>query len=109
MQEPTFVGAFLTIVCWLIMGFLGMSETINYFSEHTYSSLFIGTSHRSDVFHANIDITFPKMPCDVLGLNYRDQLENAINDYYGELHKHRLDKNGNDLGVESWEEKSQSR
>lgn len=86
-----------------------MSEIINYFSEHTYSSLYIGTSHRSDVFHANIDITFPNMPCDVIGLNYRDQLENAVNDYFGELHKHRLDSNGVDLGVESWYEKTQAR
>ena len=91
------------------MVFLGMSEIVNYFSEHTYSNLFIGTSHRSDVFHANIDITFPKMPCDVIGLNYRDSLENSVNDYFGELHKHRIDKNGKDLGIESWYEKTQQR
>jgi len=91
------------------MVLLGLSEVRNYFSEHTYSSLFIGTTHRTDVFHANMDITFPNMPCDVIGLNYRDQLENAVNDYYGELHKHRLDRDGNDLGIESWYEKTMSR
>lgn len=102
-------GALLSIICTIIMIFLGMSETINYFSEHTYSSLFIGTTHRADIFNANIDITFPYMPCDVIGLNLRDSLENAVNDYYGDLHKHRLDAQGKDLGTATWYEKTQSR
>lgn len=88
---------------------LGTSETITYFSAHTFSSLFIGTTHRSDVFHANLDITFPHMPCDIIGLNYRDSLENAVNDYFGEIHKHRLDRNGKDVGVESWGDKTMNR
>jgi len=86
-----------------------MSEVINYFSEHTYSSLFIGTTHNSDVFHTNVDITFPYMPCDVIGLNYRDSLENAVNDYYGELKKHRISAQGQDLGIETWYEKTMRR
>lgn len=86
-----------------------MSEVIAYFSEHTDADLVIGTTHRSDVFHTNIDITFPYMPCDVIGLNYRDSLENAVNDYYGEFHKHRLSSKGKDLGIETWYEKTMRR
>ena len=91
------------------MVFLAISESINYMTDHTFSTLFIGTTHKSDVFHANIDITFPRVPCDVIGLSYRDDLENAVNDYYGELHKHRLDSEGNDLSIESWYEKTMKR
>ena len=32
-----------------------------------------------------------------------------MNDYYGDLHKHRLSADGEDLGVETWYEKTQSR
>lgn len=67
------------------------------------------TSHRHDTFHANIDITFPYIPCDIIGLNMRDGLNNAVNDYYGELHKHRLSKDGEDLSIESWGEKVSGR
>ena len=91
------------------MVLLGTSEIRNYLQANTTSNLFIGTTHKSDVFHANIDITFPFVPCDVIGLNLRDSLENAVNDYYGEVHKHRLDKDGNDLGIESWYEKNMQR
>ena len=91
------------------MVMLGTSEIRSYMQASTTPNLFIGTTHKSDVFHANIDITFPFVPCDVIGLNLRDSLENAVNDYYGEVHKHRLDKDGNDLGVESWYEKNMQR
>ena len=49
------------------------------------------------------------MPCDVIGLNVEDSMNNRVSDYYGELHKHRLDKNGKELSVETWEEKSENR
>lgn len=92
-----------------MMVVLGASEIKSYLQPSTSSNIFIGTSHKSDVFHANIDITFPNMPCDVIGLNLRDSLENYVHDYYGEVHKHRLDAYGNDLGVESWAEKNSQR
>jgi hypothetical protein len=88
---------------------LGLSELKNYFSVQTHSDIFVSTSHRQDTFHANIDITFPKIPCDIIGLNFRDQLNNAVNDYYGELHKHRISSDGEDLGIESWGEKNAPR
>ena len=66
-------------------------EIRNYTMPRTHSELFISTSHKEDTLHANIDITFPLVPCDIIGLNLRDSLGNQINDYYGQLHKHRLD------------------
>ena len=71
----------------------------------THSELFVSTSHTEDTFHANLDITFPKVPCDIIGLNFMDSLGNRVNDYYGQLHKHRLDSAGNSLSVETWDEK----
>jgi hypothetical protein len=96
----------VSIICTIVMVLLGTSEIKNYLQHKTHSSLFISTSHKADTFHANIDITFPFIPCDVIGLNLRDSLENVVNDYYGEIHKHRIDSSGNDLGVETWGEKT---
>lgn len=34
---------------------------------------------------------------------------NKVTDYYGELHKHRLNSDGEELSIETWEEKSANR
>ena len=49
------------------------------------------------------------MPCDAVGLDLEDDMGNHITDYYGELHKHRLSKDGEDLSIESWAEKNSNR
>jgi len=49
------------------------------------------------------------MPCDVVGLDLEDSLGNHVEDYYGELHKHRLSSTGAVLSIESWKEKNQNR
>ena len=64
---------------------------------------------KKSLFKINIDITLPKMPCDCVGLNLQDQMGNHVSDYYGELHKHRLDSEGNELSIESWQEKNENR
>jgi len=51
----------------------------------------------------------PRMPCDVVGLDLEDSLGNHVEDYYGELHKHRLSSTGAVLSIESWKEKNQNR
>ena len=117
LSEATNFGAFcklscslipisVSVVCTIVMVVLGISEIKRYTEHQTHSNLFIGTSHKADLFHANIDITFPYVPCDIIGLNLRDSLENTVYDYYGELHKHRIDKDGNEVSVETWDEKN---
>ena len=49
------------------------------------------------------------MPCDVIGLDLQDEMGNHIQDYSGQLFKHRLDKNGNELSIETVEEKKDKR
>lgn len=50
----------------------------------------------------------PFMPCDIIGLDLEDSMGNHVQDYYGELHKNRLDKDGVILSTESYEEKQAS-
>lgn len=49
------------------------------------------------------------MPCDVIGLDLEDQMGNQIDDYYGDLHKNRIDSEGNHLSTETWTEKNDKR
>jgi len=58
------------------MLFLGFSEIHNYIQCETTSNIEISTSHAKDTFHVNLDITFPRMPCDIIGLNLVDSLGN---------------------------------
>ena len=47
-----------------------------------------------------MDIDFPKMPCDLIGLDVEDKFGNEVRDMnYGELRKHRLDTEGNPYAV----------
>jgi hypothetical protein len=78
LTEPTFCGALgnlkiidllVSIACTVMITFLGFSEIKNYVSCETSSNIVISTSHTKDTFKVNLDITFPKMPCDVIGLN----------------------------------------
>ena len=51
----------------------------------------------------------PYMPCDIIGLTLEDQMGNRVSDYYGELKKHRIDVDGNELSIETWSEKIDNR
>ena len=49
------------------------------------------------------------MPCDVIGLTIEDQMGNSVEDVDGDLKKHRLDMNGVELSVETFQEKNDER
>ena len=49
------------------------------------------------------------MPCDVVGLDVEDNLGYHVVDYYGEMNKIRLDKDGNMLEIETFDEKNAPR
>ena len=99
----------VSMICSITLILLTVTEVRNYIMPQTQSQISIQSSHEMDKFKINLDIVMPRMPCDVIGLNVEDSMNNRVSDYYGELHKHRLDKNGRELSVETWEEKSENR
>lgn len=101
--------ALVSVVCTVVLILLGASEIKTYLEPATSAEIFTQASHAQDTFKINIDIVLPKMPCDIIGLGLEDQLGNVISDYYGELHKHRLSKEGESLSIESWKEKNENR
>lgn len=59
----------------------------------------IDVNSGEEKLHINLDITLPKCPCDILSLDIVDVTGVHVVDIEGKLHKHRLDKNGNEIGV----------
>ena len=94
------------MACSILLVLLTLSEFRTYFEASTSSNMIIQTSHTSDKFHINIDIEMPRMPCDIIGLDVEDNMGYHIVDYYGEMHKTRMDSLGNMLDIDTIEDKS---
>ena len=59
----------------------------------------IDVNEGNDKLHINLDITLSKCPCNILSLDIVDVTGVHLVDIEGKLEKHRLDRNGNDIGV----------
>jgi len=77
--------------------------------SESHAELIIDTSHRDDFVNINVDVTFHRMPCDVLSLDVQDIMGTHKTDLMGDLKKHRLSKDGKILSTESALEKSEWR
>jgi hypothetical protein len=56
--------------------------------------MFVDASHHDDRLNINVDIVFPKMPCEVLSLDIMDIMGTHIQDIAGSLFKRRISANG---------------
>ena len=59
----------------------------------------IDVASGKEKLHINMDITLPKAPCHILSLDIVDVTGIHVVDIEGQLWKHRLDRNGNEIGV----------
>ena len=109
LTEPTFCGAIVSTVCGLALALLTITEIRTYLKPSTSSMITIQGSHEKDKFNINVDIMLAHMPCDVIGFDLEDSMGNHVNDYYGELKKYRIDKTGQQLSFETWQEKTANR
>jgi len=109
LTEPTIFGALVSVLCTVVLVGLTIFEIQNYLRSESHAELVIDTSHRDDFVNINLDITFKKMPCDVLSLDVQDIMGTHKSDIMGDLKKHRIDKNGKVLSTESALEKSEWR
>ena len=73
---------------------LCMTEVGRYLSVQTKSDMLVDISHHDDRLNINIDIEFPKMPCDVLSLDVQDVMGTHTVDSAGSLFKKKLSKTG---------------
>eukprot|EP00397_Hematodinium_sp_SG-2012_P049977 GEMP01057872.1.p1 GENE.GEMP01057872.1~~GEMP01057872.1.p1 ORF type:complete len:285 (+),score=46.97 GEMP01057872.1:220-1074(+) len=56
--------------------------------------MFIDEARGTDKLQVNLDIVFPKAPCDVLSLDAQDVMGNHEVDIHGNMFKYRLSKDG---------------
>ena len=60
----------------------------------TKSDMLVDISHHDDRLNINIDIVFPKMPCDVLSLDVQDVMGTHVVDIGGSLFKKKISQDG---------------
>lgn len=101
LTEPTFCGALVSVVCTFILITLTVYEVNDYMKANSKAELVIDMSHRDDFVNVNIDITFYKMPCDILSLDVQDILGTHKTDVMGDLSKNRLSSSGAVLSAET--------
>jgi hypothetical protein len=83
LTEPTFCGALgknkqidlkliifiVSFICTVLMVSLCLTETSKYLSVETRSDMLVDITHHDDRLNINVDIVFPRMPCEVLSLD----------------------------------------
>ena len=77
----------VSVVCAITLVLLTITEIRTYMNPSVTSQITVQSSHSTDTFHINLDLTLPLMPCDVIGVDLEDSMGNHMQDYYGELHK----------------------
>lgn len=73
---------------------LFVSEVSAYLTIRRESSMFIDEARGTDKLQVNMDVIFPKAPCDVLSLDAQDVMGNHEVDIHGNMFKYRLSKEG---------------
>jgi hypothetical protein len=63
--------------------------------------MLVDISHHDDRLNINIDIEFPRMPCDILSLDVQDVMGTHVVDIAGSLFKKKISKNGDVLSTTS--------
>lgn len=86
---------------------LTVFEIQQYMASESKADLIIDLSHRDDFVNVNLDISFPKIPCEILSVDVEDILGTHKTDVMGQLHKQRLDKTGKVINEESALDKQQ--
>jgi hypothetical protein len=56
--------------------------------------MLVDISHHDDRLNINIDVVFPKVPCEILSLDVQDIMGTHIVDIAGSLFKKKLAKDG---------------
>lgn len=75
-----------------------MTEIAKYMTVDTKSEMMVDVSHHDDRLSINVDIVFPKMPCQLLSLDVQDIMGTHIVDIAGSLFKKHLSSNGRVIG-----------
>ncbi|KAG5870033.1 hypothetical protein JTB14_026614 [Gonioctena quinquepunctata] len=92
----TYGGGAITIISFIIMGLLFLSELSDYMTPNITEELFVDTS-RSPNIQINLDFTIPKISCDFLALDAMDSSGEQHLEINHNIYKRRLDLEGSPI------------
>eukprot|EP01095_Lingulamoeba_sp_RSL-Kostka_P002115 TRINITY_DN1300_c0_g2_i1.p1 TRINITY_DN1300_c0_g2~~TRINITY_DN1300_c0_g2_i1.p1 ORF type:complete len:393 (+),score=109.92 TRINITY_DN1300_c0_g2_i1:46-1224(+) len=92
-KERTYVGAAITIISSIIIFWLILTEVSIYMSTDVTNELVVD-SMRDDFLRINIDMTFPKLPCNFLSLDVLDIAGETQLNVASNIYKRRLNPDG---------------
>lgn len=96
-------GGIITLVCVLIALFLIRNEYQDYTTIITRPELVVDRDINT-LLDINLDVLFPNVPCDLLSLDFLDELgQSAIDVMQNGFEKFRLTKNGKEIKIEDSE------
>nr|XP_024219740.1 endoplasmic reticulum-Golgi intermediate compartment protein 3 [Halyomorpha halys] len=94
LQERTFIGGTVSILCWLTIIFLSTVRCYEFFTNsETDESIYVDTS-RSSKLWINIDFIVPRISCDYIALDAMDSSGEQHLHLEHNIFKRRLDLNG---------------
>ena len=59
----------VSLVCTVLLVLLGVMEVRDFLKERLTTDMLVDISHDDDRLTINMDIVFPRMPCEVLTLD----------------------------------------
>ncbi|CAH1397395.1 unnamed protein product [Nezara viridula] len=94
LQERTFIGGTVSILCWLTIMFLSTVRCYEFFTNsETDESIYVDTS-RSSKLWINLDFIIPRISCDYVALDAMDSSGEQHLHLEHNIFKRRLDLNG---------------
>jgi len=94
LTEPTMSGAMVSLVSTIIMGILFITEFNEFLKVQTVSEMFIDINRGGEKLLVNVDLEFPRFPCDIISLDAQDVMGSHHVNVGGNLLKRRMDASG---------------
>ncbi|EGR31815.1 hypothetical protein IMG5_101180 [Ichthyophthirius multifiliis] len=95
LTQSTTSGAVVSIICGIIVLILFISELRSFLAIEETSEMFIDIVRGGQKIKVNLDIDFPKFPCDILSLDMQDIMGSHTVNIEGTINKRRISSDGN--------------
>ncbi|CAD8178287.1 unnamed protein product [Paramecium pentaurelia] len=87
--EPSKSGALISFTSLILMFILFITEFQEYLTQQVQTEMYID-QNKDDTLLVNMDISFPKMPCDFITIDQQDVIGTHQQNVQGELYKKRI-------------------
>ncbi|GFT27797.1 endoplasmic reticulum-Golgi intermediate compartment protein 1 [Nephila pilipes] len=74
LTQPTLTGAVISVCCCCFICILFISEFLHFINVNVSSELFVDNPGDNDRILVHLNISLPRLPCSVLGLDIQDEM-----------------------------------